>query len=176
MAAEEELELEERDIFDVGAVSASSLDTGKEEPSTDEPGAASSTDDETTASTHKDAALQMPGPPRPMIGRKIRRSLDQSAARHIRSSSRDIEEDDDTVEDTAGLTWLASAQQGKPLFGVHSLPASHAKLGTSAPINIPTQSWSRRAEPSSKADKLSSTFQPPHVLSQQEEDRQGRTQ
>ena len=63
-----------------------------------------------------------------MIGRKIRRSLDQSAARHIRSSSRDLEEESDPVEDSAGLSWLASARQGKPLFGVLSLPASHAKL------------------------------------------------
>lgn len=65
-----------------------------------------------------------------MIARKIRRSLDTAAARHIRSSSRDAEEEGgDTVEDTAGLSWLASsARHGKPLFGVRSLPVSHAKL------------------------------------------------
>lgn len=81
-----------------------------------------------------------------MIARKIRRSLDTSAARHIRNHSRDAEEEEeDTVEDTAGLSWLASAQHGKPLFGVHSLPASHAKLvRLSHPLSDPASHYCKR--------------------------------
>ncbi|KAK9840905.1 hypothetical protein WJX84_009548 [Apatococcus fuscideae] len=178
MAAEEELELEERDIFDVGHKPASSLDTTKEEPA-GEAGTASSSDDDTTSSTNQPAASRVPGPPRPMISRKIRRSLDQTEARFIRTLSRDLDEEEegDDSDDAAGLSWLASAnaKQGKHVFGVQSLPAAHVKMGSSAPINIPAQERRRRGDPVTEAERQPATFQPPHMLSQQEEDRLGRS-
>ena len=67
-----------------------------------------------------------------MISRKIRRSLDQTEARFIRTLSRDLDEEEegDDSDDAAGLSWLASAnaKQGKHVFGVQSLPAAHVKM------------------------------------------------